>query len=110
MNTVEDSVALLVKTAEAMTTYRKSLEMWRSSMTDLAILHSLQAMVADQEEYDIQTVFTPEVLMAWIIRDRWQPVSIDEDGYEGIDNAVRAYLIDSKLALDPHHMEDEDDD
>jgi hypothetical protein len=110
MNTVEDSVALLVKTGEAMTTYRKSLEVWRSAMTDLAILHSLQAMVADQEEYDIQTVFTPEVLMAWIIRDHWQPVSIDEDGYEGIDNAVRAYLIDSKLALDPHHMKDEADD
>ncbi len=110
MNTVEDSVALLVKTAETMTNYRLSLEQWRSSMTDLAIYHSLQSIVADQEEYDIQTVFTPEVLMAWIIRDRWQPVSIDEDGYEGIDNAVRAYLIDSKLAIDPHHMEEESDD
>jgi hypothetical protein len=110
MNTVEDSVALLVKTGEAMTTYRKSLEVWRSAMTDLAILHSLQTMTEQQEDYDIQTVFTPEVLMAWIIRDRWQPVSIDEDGYEGIDNAVRAYLIDSKLAIDPHHMEEEDDD
>jgi hypothetical protein len=110
MNTVEDSVALLVKTAETMTNYRLSLEQWRSSMTDLAIYHSLQSMVADQEEYDIQTVFTPEVLMAWILRDNWQPVSIDEDGYEGIDNAVRAYIIDSKLAIDPHHMEEEDDD
>jgi hypothetical protein len=110
MNTIEDSVALLAKTSETMTAYRQSLEGWRSSMTDLAIFHSLQAMVADQEEYDIQTVFTPEVLMAWILRDHWQPVSIDEDGYEGIDNAVRAYLIDSKLALDPHHMKDEDDD
>ncbi len=70
---------------------------WRSSMTDLAIFHSLQAMVADQEEYDIQTVFTPEVLMAWILRDNWQPVSIDEDGYEGIDNAVRAYIINENI-------------
>lgn len=110
MNTEEDSVALLVKTAETMTKYRQSLEIWRSAMTDLAIYHSLQAMVENEEEYDIQTVFTPEVLMAWIIRDRWQPVSIDDDGYEGIDNAVRAYLIDSKLALDPHHMKDEADD
>lgn len=107
MNTVEDSVALLAKTSQTMDTYRQSLDGWRSSMTDLAIFHSLQAMVADQDEYDIQTVFTPEVLMAWIIRDNWQPVSIDEDGYDGIDNAVRAYLIDSKLALDPHHMEEE---
>jgi hypothetical protein len=109
MNTVEDSVALLAKTSETMNTYRKSLETWRSSMTDLAIFHSLQAMVADQEDYDIQTVHTPEALMGWIIRDHWQPVSIDEDGYEGIDNAVRAYLIDSKLAIDPHNMDDDAD-
>lgn len=109
MNTVEDSVALLGKAAEALTTYRLSLETWRSAMTDLAIWHSLEAMLADQEEYDIQTVFTREVLMAWIIRDHWQPVSIDEDGYEGIDIAVRAYLIDSQLALDPTHMKEESD-
>jgi len=109
MNTVEDSVALLSKAAESLTTYRKSLEVWRSAMTDLAIWHSLEAMLAEQEDYDISTVFSREVLMAWIIRDHWQPVSIDEDGYEGIDNAVRAYLIDSKLAIDPHHMEDEDE-
>jgi len=109
MNTVEDNVALLSKAAESLTTYRTSLEVWRSAMTDLAIWHSLGAMLADQEEYDIQTVFTREVLMAWIIRDHWQPVSIDEDGYEGIDIAVRAYLIDSKLALDPHHMEEDED-
>jgi hypothetical protein len=110
MNTVEDSVTLLVKAAESLTTYRKSLEIWRSAMTDLAIWHSLVTMTEQQEEYDIVTVFTPAVLMAWIIRDHWQPVSIDEDGYEGIDNAVRAYLIDSKLAIDPHHMEEEEDD
>jgi len=110
MNTVEDSVALLSKAAESLTTYRTSLEVWRSAMTDLAIWHSLEAMLADQEEYDIATVFTRDVLMAWIIRDHWQPVSIDEDGYEGIDIAVRAYLIDSKLALDPHHMEEDEDD
>ena len=109
MNTVEDNVALLSKAAESLTTYRTSLEIWRSAMTDLAIWHSLGAMLADQEEYDIATVFSREVLMAWIIRDHWQPVSIDEDGYEGIDNAVRAYLIDSKLALDPHHMEEDDE-
>lgn len=109
MNTVEDSVALLSKAAESLTTYRLSLETWRSAMTDLAIWHSLGAMLADPEEYDIATVFTREVLMAWIIRDHWQPVSIDEDGYEGIDIAVRAYLLDSKLAIDPLR-EDEDDD
>ena len=109
MNTVEDSVALLSKAAESLTTYRLSLETWRSAMTDLAIWHSLGAMLADPEEYDIATVFTREILMAWIIRDHWQPVSIDEDGYEGIDIAVRAYLLDSKLAIDPLR-EDEDDD
>lgn len=99
MNSIEDSVKLLVKTVNSLTEYRKSLDTWRSSMTDLAIFHSLQAMVADQEEYEIATAFTPEVLMASIIRDNWQPVSIDQDGYDGIDDAVKAYLVDSHLAL-----------
>jgi hypothetical protein len=109
MNTVEDSVALLGKAAESLTTYRKSLEVWRSAMTDLAIWHSIEAILAEQEDYEIHTVFTREVIMAWIIRDRWQPVSIDDDGYEGIDNAVTNYILDSKLAIRLEDMEDEDD-
>jgi len=109
MNTVEDNVALLSKAAESLTTYRLSLDGWRSAMTDLAIWHSIEAILAEQEDYEIHTVFTREVIMAWIIRDRWQPVCIDEDGYEGIDNAVRNYIVDSKLAIRLEDMEDEDD-
>jgi hypothetical protein len=109
MNTVEDSVALLSKAAESLTTYRLSLDGWRSAMTDLAIWHSIEAILAEQEDYEIQTTFTREVIMAWIIRDRWQPVCIDEDGYEGIDNAVLNYILDSKLAIRLEDMEDEDD-
>ena len=109
MNTVEDSVALLAKTSETMTAYRQSLEMWRSAMTDLAIWHSIEAILAEQEDYEIHTVFTVETIMAWIIRDRWQPVSIDEDGYEGIDAAVLKYILDSKLAIRLEDMEDEED-
>jgi len=110
MNTVEDSVALLRKASDSLTTYRKSLDQWRSAMTDLAIWHSIEAILAEQEDYEIHTVFTVDVIMAWIIRDRWQPVSIDDDGYEGIDNAVLNYILDSKLAIRLEDKEDEDDD
>lgn len=109
MNTVEDSVALLGKAAEALTTYRKSLDQWRSAMTDLAIWHSIEAILAEQEDYEIQTTFTQEVIMAHIIRDRWQPVSIDDDGYEGIDNAVLNYILDSKLAIRLEDVEEDDE-
>jgi hypothetical protein len=109
MNTVEDSVALLSKAAESLTTYRLSLDQWRSAMTDLAIWHSIEAILAEQEDYEIQTTFTREVIMAWIIRDRWQPVSIDEDGYEGIDNSVLNYILDSKLAIRLEDIEEDDD-
>jgi hypothetical protein len=109
MNTVEDSVALLSKASESLTTYRLSLDGWRSAMTDLAIWHSIEAILAEQEDYEIQTTFTREIIMAWIIRDRWQPVSIDEDGYEGIDNAVLNYILDSKLAIRLEDKEDDDE-
>lgn len=109
MNTVEDSVALLGKAAESLTTYRKSLEVWRSAMTDLAIWHSIEAILAEQEDYEIQTTCTQEIIMAWIIRDRWQPVCIDEDGYEGIDNAVLNYILDSKLAIRLEDVEDDNE-
>ena len=109
MNTVEDSVALLAKTSKTMTEYRESLEMWRSAMTDLAIWHSIETILAEQEDYEIQSVHTAEAIMAWIIRDRWQPVSIDEDGYEGIDAAVLKYILDSKLAIRLEDMEEDDE-
>lgn len=109
MNTVEDSVALLDKAAEALTTYRLSLDQWRSAMTDLAIWHSIGAILAEQEEYEIQTVFTQKLIMEWIVRDRWQPVSIDEDGYEGIDEAVLKYILDSKLAIRLEDIEEDED-
>ncbi len=109
MNTVEDSVALLGKASEALTTYRLSLDQWRSAMTDLAIWHSIEAILAEQEDYEIHTVFTVDVIMAWIIRDRWQPVSIDEDGYEGIDESVLKYILDSKLAIRLEDVEEDED-
>lgn len=92
------SVELIKQVSNTMTEYRQSLETWRSSMTDLAIWHSLEDIYARPEEYDIVILTTPDEAMEQIIRDFWQPVSIDDDGYEGIDNMVRAYLIETKLA------------
>lgn len=111
MNTVEDSVALLAKASSSLTEYRTSLDFWRSAMNDLAIWHSIQAMEADPDEYYVELAFTPEVIMAWILRDNWQHVSIDEHGYDSIDNAVKSYLIDNKLArsTDPDDTDEDDE-
>jgi hypothetical protein len=96
----KQSVELIKQVSLMMTSYRLSLETWRSAMTDLAIWHSLCDMQSRPEEFDIEFNTTPEEAMEQIIRDYWQPVSIDDDGYEGIDNMVRAYLIETKLARD----------
>jgi hypothetical protein len=110
MNTIEDSVALLAKASNSLTEYRTSLDSWRSAMTDLTIWQAIQAMQADPDEYYVELAFTPEVIMAWILRDNWQHVSIDEDGYDGIDNAVKSYLIDNKLAKSTDPDDEEEDD
>ncbi len=108
MTDITRSVELMKQLSMTMTSYRLSLETWRSSMTDLAIWHSLQDMDEKPEEFDIEFNTTVEEAMAQIIRDYWQPVSIDDDGYEGIAHMVRAYLIETKLARDIHEEEDDD--
>ena len=103
----KQSVELIKQVSMTMTAYRLSLETWRSSMTDLAIWHSLEDMQSRSDDYDIEFNTTPEEAMEQIIRDYWQPVSIDDDGYEGIDNMVRAYLIETKLARNINEDDDE---